>query len=482
MNVARVVEEQKFVAGDGWIVAVGDVRESLRAMPVGSAHAVITSPPYYGLRDYKTEPLVWGGAAGCAHEWGAEARVAQSGPHRGLPEAGANSLTAMKAALAERAESSASSQGAYCQRCPAWRGSLGNEPSPKLYVAHLVEVFREVTRVLRPDGTLWLNLGDSFARDTTVRWDNTLHREAGWKAGQATRRSPNPVRNGEAKAKDLLGIPWSVAFALRDDGWYLRNDNIWAKNAVMPESVRDRMTRCHEYVFHFAHPDSGGRYFYDLVNGQEAATCVALRGPARDRRTDNNGNEGLARREPTGTRNRRTVWTVNPRPFKGAHFAVFPPDLVEPIVRIATSDHGVCTTCGASWLRVLKKHKVVGAGASARGADSKRADSEEMGSNARLNARRLGQEYEAERRAPETVGWRATCSCPSTALVPATILDPFSGSGTTAGVAVKHGRIGVGCELNPTYASLTPERVEYIVSSTAARKTKKKTKPNLKTN
>jgi len=205
-------------------------------------------------------------------------------------------------------------------------GQIGLEESPDAFVDALVEVFREVRRVLRPDGTLWLNLGDSYARSPG-------------KGGSGTPNGRNVAEQGYAggagvplglKEKDLIGIPWRVAFALQADGWYLRQDIIWSKPNPMPESVKDRCTKSHEYLFLLTKSD---RYYFDAKAIREPETCGRKRGPALHGDTKStNGNGGLSRREGDGFRNRRSVWNVQTRPFKGAHFATFPVELVEPCI------------------------------------------------------------------------------------------------------------------------------------------------------
>jgi DNA modification methylase len=240
------------------------VREQLRLIPDASVQCCVTSPPYFGLRDYGRD------------------------------------------------------------------GQIGLEGTPEAFVGALVEVFRDVRRTLRDDGTLWLNLGDSYARDSRVRWDSTIHTSNAWKCSQAMRDAPNVVRDAGLKPKDLIGIPWRVAFALQADGWYLRQDIIWHKPNPMPESVRDRCTKAHEYVFLLSKSQS---YYFDANAIKEPEVCGRKRGPAlHPDGVSTNGNAGLARRESDGLRNRRSVWTVTTKPFKGAHFATFPPDLIEPCI------------------------------------------------------------------------------------------------------------------------------------------------------
>lgn len=290
------------------VIVQGDCLEQLKNLPDQSVHCCVTSPPYFGLRDYGVE------------------------------------------------------------------GQLGIEETPEEYVAKMVEVFREVKRVLRKDGTLWLNLGDSYAskRNTVV---------------------------GNLKPKDLVGIPWMVAFALRADGWYLRSDCIWHKPNPMPESVTDRPTKAHEYIFLLS---KSPKYYYDYEAIKEQAATEGRikkcgpgshagtdRVPCKQKKQDLVGNRQYTgfnerwRNRPVKGRNKRTVWTVATQPFAEAHFAVYPPKLIEP-----------CVLAG----------------------------------------------------------------CP----VGGTVLDPFCGSGTTGLVAEQWRREFIGIELNPEYIEIAKRRLSQV--------------------
>lgn len=239
-------------------------------------------------------------------------------------------------------------------------GQIGLEDSPDAFVARLVEVFREVRRVLRDDGTLWLNLGDSYNKD-----------------------------------RQLSAMPWRLALALQADGWRLRQDIIWSKPNPMFESVRDRCTKAHEYIFLLT---KQAKYYFDAEAIKVPASQATLdrnkygfggafKGQFKGSPTEQRWQDGRPIDKPEfskdGKANRRSVWTITTKPFKGAHFATFPPDLIEP-----------CVLAGSP--------------------------------------------------------------------VGGTVLDPFGGSGTTAGVAIKHGRRAILCELNPEYAALVPARVAAI--------------------
>lgn len=304
----------------GVMIVQGDALESLRAFPNKSVHCCVTSPPYWGLRDYGLPPSIWGGDPKCAHEWGDEL----PGDNRG----GSGTPTDKNGRGENYGRNAA--RGCWCQ-CGAWKGSLGLEPTPQLFVDHVVTIFREARRVLRDDGTLWLNLGDSYAANRSYQVNST---KGGPKhgPGQSAGGKGSEVPTG-LKPKDLIGIPWRVAFALQADGWYLRQDIIWAKPNPMPESVRDRCTKAHEYLFLLAKSE---RYYFDAA--AIAEPTITQDGIVRDRDTTKLNNVvGRTRMGGLTTnnyeaRNKRDVWTVATAPYKEAHFATFPPKLIEPCI------------------------------------------------------------------------------------------------------------------------------------------------------
>jgi DNA modification methylase len=320
----------------------GDCIAGLRKIPDASVHCCVTSPPYWGLRDY-------------GHD-----------------------------------------------------GQIGLESTPEAYVARMVEVFREVRRVLREDGTCWVNLGDSyFAATKSDR--NGLSSKTNFTCTATKDGYQRPVKKVSAgslaiKPKDLVGIPWRVAFALQADGWWLRQDIIWHKPNPMPESVTDRCTKAHEYVFLLT---KSQRYFYDAEAVKESGSTSSAAAWYRKNSTNRtkpagattlDGNEshqsglnkpGWERPDTLELgRNRRSVWTITTKPYSGAHFAVMPPDLVEPCIKAGCPEGG-------------------------------------------------------------------------------TVLDPFAGSGTTLAVAAELGRNAIGCELNPEYIALAERRIKDARASVA---------------
>jgi DNA modification methylase len=254
------------------------------------------------------------------------------------------------------------SHGAHCTRCNAWQGSLGLEPDPALYVAHLVEVFRAVRRVLRDDATCWVNLGDSYAANGTTGGGSPVderkpeYGRRGTPADAVRGREPEVRRCPPGlKPKDLVGIPWRVAFALQADGWWLRSEIIWAKPNPMPESVTDRPTKAHEQLFLLA---KSPRYYYDAEAIREEALHAGelIYGDyaGRDKPGDVNGG-WLHGGTVYARRNKRSVWTIPSAPFPEAHFATFPAALVEPCVQAGTSARGACPACGAPWRREVER-------------------------------------------------------------------------------------------------------------------------------
>ena len=490
MNRAQEFETQDlFQPNPPDIRLIGtDALPALDSLPERSVQAVITSPPYWGLRDYGLPPSVWtpveyvpmtglppiqvpAGMRGddwadCDHDWGewTERHETREG------------VTAGKTRTSDRCYGEASRRfngahhthihGQFCQRCGAWRGCLGLEPDPHLYIGHLVQVLRAIRRVLRDDGTVWLNLGDSFTSG------NRKHRNRDLTSKNET-RTPHtyPPTPSGLKPKDLVGIPWRAAFALQADGWYLRSDIVWAKGVsfarnecgnAMPESVTDRPVRGHEFLFLLAKSE---HYYYDHYAVQEAAVAklqrrLTPRHSARDQvmRTDKVYPYRLMD-EPAraqSRRNLRDVWRLNTRPFKGAHFAVFPPDLVRPALRAATPEIGVCAVCGAPWHRRTRRDAMVAQ-------DPCRPDPRTGGVFSTQGWDRTGMTHQQlsiwlAEHPEEHEGWVSGCSC-GARTTPALVLDPFAGAGTTGVVAREEGRAAILIEPKGDYREIIASRL-----------------------
>ncbi|MCA1571317.1 MAG: site-specific DNA-methyltransferase [Chloroflexi bacterium] len=419
----------------------------LPALPAESVHCVVTSPPYWGLRDYGTAE--WeGGDLECDHR----SPTMREGRNENRPKlAGSEATNQAQLLLAHRTG---------CGKCGAVKvdRQLGLEATPEEYVERMVAVFREVRRVLREDGTVWLNLGDSYAGNRSYQVPDSKHRDVGNSRGMTVSRRRDDALIPRTdlsvpgpKPKDLVGIPWRVAFALQADGWWLRSAIVWAKPNPMPESVRDRPTSSYEMLFLLAKSE---RYYYDAdaIREPDVAGHKSGNGYARVD-TKNIGYRlsygGRGQEEqwlPGAGRNKRNVWTIATKPFPEAHFATFPEDLVTPCVLAGTSEHGCCAECRAPWAQEVEL-----GGSTRKNGDGPATDSRFFPSGGAYHGR-LG---ERERR---SVGWAQSCSC-TAATKPCTVLDPFAGAGTVGVVCSKLGRDFVGIELSPEYAAMARRRI-----------------------
>lgn len=522
--------------GQRLILIQGDARR----IPLAdrSVHCVVTSPPYWSLRDYGLAPSVWGGEELYQHDFTSE--VVERENRRGLGLADSPACTRSGAKKIATVGWQKFTHG-FCRKCGAWFGCLGLEPTPELFIEHQVLIFREVRRVLRDDGTLWLNIGDCYnasnggtkngigeaygrspdkpghdrdCRVATAVKRNLVKRRAGNdcdpKRGAAANGQPMHASAPNLKPKDLVGIPWMLAFALRADGWYLRQENIWHKPNPMPESVTDRCTKSHEQVFLLT---KSPRYFYDADAIREPVTSTggASFGPQTKIKVPNGwdtgkGGHGSFHREGRGAteykrlddghihvdgvevqsrklesadqrnhplgRNKRSVWTIATQAFPEAHFATFPVKLVNPCIQAGTSEKGCCRKCGAQWTRVVER-------INAPGHNGKTESAYEPGSTAnrlallRQAARKAGGEYVNAR---VTTTWLASCKCNAGEPVPCIVLDPFSGAATTGVAAKLLGRSYIGIEPKVEYIEISRNRLKNAKHGKVKRKAKKKVK------
>ncbi len=382
-------------------ILIGDVREKLRELPEESVHCVVTSPPYWGLRCYGVD------------------------------------------------------------------GQIGQEPTLQGHVDVMVEVFREVRRVLRKDGTVWLNYGDCYATGAGKVGDHPGGGAQGerWK-GPTTQ--PNRMPQIGLKPKDLCMMPARVALALQADGWWIRSEIIWVKPNPMPESITDRPTSSHEKIYLLAR---SARYYFDAEAVREKSDWGRVNNPDwQHQRAETNARKGMGNRnakdgaftewQPEHGRNSRNVWTIATAPFPGAHFATFPPKLIEPCIKAGTSEKGCCPECGAPWVREVEKQENIHPGSShthladlSRGNAQTRADGTPAGTIMR-------ERYQAGH-APKTTGWSPSCDCNALPSKPCTVLDIFGGAGTTGLVADRLKRNAILIELNPDYAARARERLDH---------------------
>ncbi len=404
----------------------GDSASVLATLPPDSVHCCVTSPPFWGLRDYGTG--TWeGGDETCGH-------------YQGRPGSGRADGKVDERAQRNRDGATALTSGR-CSACGARRvdQQIGLEPTPDEWVERLVAVFREVRRVLRPDGVCFVECGDSYAGSGGFAPDAPINqaraRGEGWGKLGASSESARSAMRGSGhkrlpglKPKDLIGQPWLLAFALRADGWWLRDCIIWARPNPMPESATDRTTKSHSYVFVCT---KRARYAWD---------ADAIREAADGRHADDN---------PSG-RNARSVWTIPTEPTPFAHFATMPTALAERCIRAGTSEHGCCAECGAPWERVVERGLVPHQETwNVRSGD----DGGVRAANFKRDAHIPGTPTAT------TIGWRPTCphDAPTT---PAIVLDPFAGAATTMLAARRLGRHSVGVELSAEYLGIAKRRLE----------------------
>ena len=367
-------------------ILVGDCLTLLRGLPDESVHCVVTSPPYWGLRSYKGDA-----------------------------------------------------------------GMIGLEPTCDEHLANLVEVFREVRRVLRKDGTCWLNYGDAYTSGGRATYRSGASNNKGH---QVQDDMPRPDTPAGLKPKDLMMMPARVALALQADGWWIRSEVVWHKPNPMPESCTDRPTSAHEKLYLLT---KSARYFYDAeAVRRESPPADIKRGqgenpyrlPTPKSNSEQSDNQSRlhdnVRKFGQGS-NLRNVWTISTHSFSEAHFATFPPRLVEPCIKAGTSERGVCQECGGPWVRSVDVGYL------------------DTGSNGEKNIGTEASRMASGRRMlrnTTTTGWSPTCQCKPQTSVPSTVLDPFGGSGTVALVAQRMNRDAILCEISAEYAEMARKRIE----------------------
>jgi len=522
---------------DGYEILQGDCLDVLRGMASESVHCCVTSPPYFGLRDYGTA------------EWdisnAEDAEIAGKCDHKiesqGKPTWGEGSTGS--STLAGKPTNDNHDKEAHfrdiCGKCGAVRidAQIGLEASPQLFIAKMVEVFEEVRRVLRSDGVLFLNLGDSYwggkgqsggaspeRQDERNESGASINKSYQQLTGAGITR-PTDMKSDIFKPKDLMLIPHRVAIALQDAGWWVRSDMPWVKRSAMPESVTDRPAKALEYMFMLTKSKD---YYFDMqavrvarstdddakifrggayVGGNTNNATIGIRtvsgnksASGRDRSLPSNRNgitgslDNWGRKtsapsaeletafagnpptnyercgdSPAGGRNFRNtdLWyssvkephglvgigddlvglDVNPAGFKESHFATFPPKLIEPLIKAGTSEKGVCSDCGSPWERMTDKELTETRAVATAGPHGEHGF---MGGNRRDEPNKI-----------TTLGWQKTCKCTTDETVPATVLDPFAGAGTTLLVSKRLGRRSIGIELNPEYIKLIERRLEH---------------------
>ncbi len=518
----------------------GNAKDVLKGFPENFFHCAVTSPPYFGLRKYDGGAAIWDGDAKCEHEWVAHYQLPKGGRNLpdNMPNTGGNRVQQLVDSPRFGVHSS------FCRRCGAWRGQLGAEPTPDLYISHLVQICQEVKRVLRKDGVFWLNIGDSwcgYKGDNYLRHPESSRLQAGTSV-PSCHFVGTPQTTG-LKPLDMILIPSQIAIALRADDWYVRSMVVWSKNNPMPESVNGwrweehRVSQCPRCMSLSSfknrvckicdwrkpsnrgeteawwaetgqqeHSEDGGfrsdSFFVDCpgcpkcshsdgyilrkgswrptdsyefilmltktnnyYSDREAVLERGVYPPGESRQggdwhksmmSGSRTTEGLHNKEwiGNGGRNLRSVWSFPTRPGKFNHYAAYPPRLPETCIRSSTSEKGCCPACGAPWARVVDKgftmHNKATGSQYAKGTSANRL------ALLRQSAREQGEEYSHLSR---TTGWRPTCSCSTSDLIPCRILDPFSGAGTTALAAERLGLDSFSIDTSAEYIELSKVRL-----------------------
>lgn len=426
----------------------GDALSVLKMLPNESVDCVLTSPPYWGLRDYGTgTETIFDGEPNCSHSWKSERIHWHSNRANSKPKEAVDDTFQIKG-----------SNWVVCQRCGAWKGQLGLEPTVDLYIRHLCDTFDEIKRVLKRIGTCWVSLGDTYSvsnngsndrREKDGLWLNPQRRYKGQKAGKAG-----------LPAKCLCLISFRFPIEMANRGWILRNTIIWHKPNCMPSSVKDRFTGDFEYLFFFAKSQS--YWFEQQLEPPVRNSDVSYRAQLRV-------NTAYCAKPPyqnkfpvsfnLSGRNKRSVWTIPTAPFPEAHFATFPEALFETPINAGCPEF-ICTKCGVG-RRKLYDGKSAGA------------------FNIRVRDVKKGRIKHADRRASreEVLNYDESeyggggkrflgytdCSC-GAPFTPGVVLDPFFGSGTTGVSALKLNRTFIGIDLNPQYIAIAKKRIAAVIS------------------
>ncbi len=433
----------------------GDALEILKKAPSEFVDMAMTSPPYWGLRNYGEETCkIWDGCLECKHEW-VESDVYYSQPHHGI-----GSKTVETPCVTKDALNKPNLKSAFCHKCGAWYGQLGLEPLPDMYVKHLLQIFRELKRILKPTGSFYLNMGDTYAGSRCGSHDyrtDKCKNFTGREQYDNKYNKPAPQATASIPRKSLCMVPERVALAMVGDGWILRNKIIWHKPNPMPSSVKDRLSNTWEYLFHFV---KKRKYYYNLDAIREPHKSASLK---RTKRKWNGHREpraswqgmDISKMCHQNGKNPGDVFKIATKAFPEAHFAVYPEELCEAPIKAGCPEH-VCKKCGQPKRQVLKTKPNPNAfNIRVRDVKEGRIKFEDRKASETEVKQYQEKKYQSQ---PREVVIARGCKCDS-GFKPGMVLDPFCGAGTTCLVAKKLGRRFIGIDIRETYCRMARKRL-----------------------
>ena len=449
-------------------IHLGHCLELLRQLPNDCIDAVITSPPYYAQRFYGGNLTIWSDAPVCDHQWTSSKKIFCH--YSGETNPGKEQYFKQDIDKNELDKN----EIFICKKCNGYKGELGLEPTPELYIANLALVFKEVYRILKPTGSVFCVIDDSYigsAQGYGVRKSNENgFQKAPCEVGYYASSAGKPATLNKhlvLKRKSLCLVPQKFVVRMTELGFVIRNEIVWLKNNSLPESAKDRFTHCYEYVYFMTKKSS--YYFDQQFEPLSESTFIRAQYDSCSAKTDKGVYGGMDIKNQKILydkilkgeileRNQRDIFQVNTHPFHGEHYAVFPEKLIAMLVKAGTSEHGCCEKCGRPYKRKLerkdKRHWI------------ERQDYKQDGKYS-FEYAKTKQPNEAGRndasasfKPPEYnfLGWHPTCKC-NAGVVPAVILDPFMGAGTTAVVARKLNRNFIGFEVNKSYIKMSERRL-----------------------
>ena len=454
----------------------GSALEVLKTLPDNVVDCVITSPPYYGLRFYPETNMIYDGKEGCEHDWKFYTKPSNcwSKPGQGVYGVkGEYNKAWIKA-----------HQQAFCKKCNAWLGQLGLEPHPNMYIAHLVEIFEEVKRILKKSGVFYLNIGDTYwgglhgFGTKKGHWRSKVNKEEIYASHYFRPPTGNKeLRSNWLQPKQLLMIPYRVATSMQEEGWILRNVIIWHKPNHMPHPVKDRLVSAYEPIFMFT---KNKKYYFDIDSIREEHIWASRDKRSLVGRVPHKSGKSLTGQYSSNAvgyhklgKNPGDIWKIRTSNYKGAHFATFPNKLVEKCI-MAGCPKEVCSKCGnpkvrnviikeRKWEELSKEEqeyirKRYGTNKNGQYKGLSKKDSKE-GNDPSSRKRRI---IKSMMKTKEYKGWKPSCRC-NEHYIPGIVLDPFAGSGTALVVARQLCLNYIGIELSKKYIKIIEDRLRNKV-------------------